>query len=610
VVVFAARSVTYGSLVPPFEAPDENSHYEYARLLGELGRVPATGDRSERLHAEVSQYMLARGLGLIIPPGESGKLAFNMELGRQPPTYYLLPSAIGWLVGAPGLEAEVRAMRLASTLLGVLTLLVAIATAREAFVDDPFAAGAMPVLVALTPGFVFISSVLNNDNLANLGGALAFWGVARVVRRGPRAENVALALAGLGLGLAAKRTALAVLPGVAVVLYGAWVLRRGWPLGYRLAALALPLAVLVTHPLWAFVPSTTVSAWQLSGAGESSWARGGLFGERALSVAPQATGQAGWLRQSLSTAQSADVADEGVTLGAWVRTADGRAGTARMELRQGEHVVTVPIPVDGIWRFNGRSVPQVGREPLVLTVFVDRGRPPVLFDGVVVAPGRLVGPPERLDADGTGGLWAGREFVNLVRNGSGEDVERRLTPWLGRVFEAVGAAPEVVVGTSRLDRLGAGGWEQTGWLIAFAREGYVGRFSWMTLPLAAWVYAAFDILLIGALIGLAGVAVGVARRRGSGDRTRLWIIGTWAVAVCGGLLVALLPFLVGARGTEWPQGRYIYPCIVPISGLIAAGVSAYVPRAWKVPALAVWSVAALVLNLYVLVVTVIPRYQA
>jgi hypothetical protein len=78
--------------------------------------------------------------------------------------------------------------------------------------------------MASLPEFAYISSVINNDSLANLLGALTIWAAIGVARRPQeRLCYVALGLA-LGLGMVTKKNLLCFWPGVGVlIVYLLWV---------------------------------------------------------------------------------------------------------------------------------------------------------------------------------------------------------------------------------------------------------------------------------------------------------------------------------------------------------------------------------------------------
>lgn len=591
-------ALAYVAVVPPFESPDENSHYEYAMRLAELRRAPALEDRSPALYARVSEYMVARGLGLWIPAPDGGRqLGFNQELGRQPPFYYLLPAALGQLVAEP-LGLQVRVMRLGSVALGLGVVLLAALAGRAAFPDDPFASRALPLVVGLTPGFLFIAASVNNDNLANLGGALAFLGLVLGVRRGLDRRSALLILGGTALGLAGKRTALALLPTAGIALYVLWAARwrhRTW----AIAAIVVPLLALLALPTWALAPTGRVAGWQTTRAGQSSRSEDGLIGSAALLVAADGDAPAR-LTQVLSAADVTRAGASGLTAAAWIRSADDAPATARIGFDQGlGSSASATLAIDGTWRFARVAFTPSGSGPVRLTLATESRA--ALFDAVVVAPGDRAGVPELEDARGGTGRWGGERFANLVANGSGEIAERGLRPWVGALADLVGAPAPVLIALGAAQPLPPAALQQR---LSFAFEGYLGRFGWLSLPMPDWTYQAAT--LVG-LVAVAGLALRAAHPADRADRP---VLGLCVLAALSAVGVAIVPFLIGVMGGELPQGRYLYPSILPLSALIAAGLGRLVPRSRHDLALVALTVGGAALNLVALGVTLVPRYAS
>jgi hypothetical protein len=591
---FLVLALAYVALVLPFDSPDENSHYEYAIRLGELGRVPTIDDRAQPLFERVRDYMVARGAGLWLPaPDGSRQIGFNLELGRQPPLYYLLPAALARL--APDdLGRQVRLMRLTSVLCGLGVVALGLAAGRAAFPDDRFTALALPAVAALTPGFLFISASLNNDNLANLGGAAAFLGLALLVRRGLEPRALAILAAGLLVGLAGKRTALALLPtaGLALLLAALWRLpSRPARAAVALVCLLVPLGL----PLWGLAELDRAAGWQTARAGQTSRSPDGLLGEGAFLVVPDPSGRPGQLLQVLS---AADVAGAGgsLTVSAWVRSLDGAAASARLAVDQGGRAASATVPVDATWRFVRVTYRPQGGGPVRVSLLAEPDGAGALFDGVVVAAGERVGIPEADDALARAGRWDGRPFANMVANGSAELTERGLRPWLGSLALALGAPPAVLVSLGSPDLLPA---PLVVHRFQFTFETYLGRFGWLTLTMPDAVYWLAALLAVVALVGA------VSRLARPTERVPL---GLCALAAASALAVGLGPFLVGAMGDELPQGRYLYPAILPISGLVAAGLGRFVPAGRESLALALLLAGGVALNVLALTATLIPRY--
>jgi hypothetical protein len=606
---FVVLALLYAGLVPPFESPDENSHYEYARLLGELGRPPSPAERSTALRDVVERYMLERGYGLIQPqPDGRGRLGFGDETQRQPPTYYALAAPLGRL--APDdLEWQLRAMRLASVALATVVVAAAAVAGRALFPADRFARLALPLAVALTPGFAFIGASVNNDNLANAGAAVAFAGLAVALGRG--VSPAALAMVGLGLvvGIAGKRTALPLLPAALLGLYWIVVARVGWPRLFRAALAAAPVVAVVALAPLAFEESGRATGWQVEHAAEASRAADGLFGVAALRVAPGPDGRPSRLQQHLGAADVARAAESGLTATAWVRASDevapGQPGPkVRLQLVQGGAGPSDERTADGVWRpLRVAATPH--REGTVsLLLAVEPGAGAALVDGVVVALGQRDGLPDLGDASGRTGRWQETAYANLARNGSGEEAERALAGWLARLAEPLGASSALLVAMTDLSHLVAMPPAVLEHRLWFAFYSYVGRFGWLVLPMPDLAYGSVQLAVGLAGVGLTLRLVGALR----GDGRAGAAIGLSALVASTVLAAGILPFLTGALGDEWPQGRYLYPAIVPLSALLVYGLGRLVPPRLAGPAVALFAAGGIALNGVALLGTILPRY--
>ena len=126
------------------------------------------------------------------------------------------------------LAAGVHAARLFSILLGLSTVYLTYRLALTLRPTRPRFALATAALVAFTPQFIFISSVVSNDNLIIFLATLALWLLVRVTADDFPRPWLAAALVGLTLGLAA----LTKLGGLALLaLAGFTYLLRAWSSG-------------------------------------------------------------------------------------------------------------------------------------------------------------------------------------------------------------------------------------------------------------------------------------------------------------------------------------------------------------------------------------------
>ncbi len=168
---FVALSLAWNFAVPVFEAPDESAHLQYILFVADQGRLPD-------LHTEVRQVgiegfhpplyyallgAMVRGSGMPHPfVAPTRNPAFSFTQMESAPNYFLpVSDAYGY----------VHLLRFFSTALGLVVIVCAYLAALA--LGAPRAFGWLTSAVtAFLPQFTFISSVLNNDNLANAFSAI------------------------------------------------------------------------------------------------------------------------------------------------------------------------------------------------------------------------------------------------------------------------------------------------------------------------------------------------------------------------------------------------------------------------------------------------------
>lgn len=192
--LFVLLGLTYALVTPVFEASDELWHYPMIRHLADGNALPVQ----------------------VFDPAQAGP--WRQE-ASQPPLYYYLGAALTFWIDTSDMEQvrlenphvdngvitadgnrnltmhnpawdpwqgtllAVRIVRLASVLLGALTVYLTYAIAREAAPTRPEIALGAAAVNAFMPMFIFISGAVNNDNLAIMLSSLAVLLLIRLVTR-------------------------------------------------------------------------------------------------------------------------------------------------------------------------------------------------------------------------------------------------------------------------------------------------------------------------------------------------------------------------------------------------------------------------------------------
>jgi len=266
---FFALGITYSTVTPLFEAPDELQHYARIKRVGEaLGLIRLDPTVSDLSHQEQYQQPLYHLLGALA--------TFWDDAGDLPSLLWFNPHAdigvakadgnVNLLIhtgeaGFPyrGTSLGVHALRLLSVLMGTATVLMTYLIALEIFPQRQHLALGAAAINAFIPQFLFISGIVNNDNLVTPLCSLALLMMVKIANRKSQIANRNWSLVighwslGLVLGLATltKVNALGLLPLAILVVAINSCRQRSVKLFISSTALVLGAAALVSG--WRFV---------------------------------------------------------------------------------------------------------------------------------------------------------------------------------------------------------------------------------------------------------------------------------------------------------------------------------------------------------------------
>jgi hypothetical protein len=265
------RGLLYTVLVPPWQAPDEPGHFEYAWAIARRGGPPTD------LHDWGAILAWLRDLPRAgaAPVVQSARPAFEqalldslydsgffeyrrwplpdpplrsldqLNLGRTLPgerfsTAYVWQGMFIALSRTGALLDQLYLARLSSVVLNLLIVALGLATARTIVPDRPALALAVGITLVLWPQHTFINATVSDGPLAELGATLAIYGWARLLSQKSSLVGTLAIIGGTLLGLSAKANAayLLGLHPVLLVVYTATAIRRR-PLAALLAMAAL-----------------------------------------------------------------------------------------------------------------------------------------------------------------------------------------------------------------------------------------------------------------------------------------------------------------------------------------------------------------------------------
>ena len=298
-------------VTPPFQAPDEPSHYAYAEVLAVTGEPPRQGQTDlpawssaefaaldavwfPQVRAnpggkppwtEAERHRLEELLAKPLRDDDGGGEGASPTAGYPPLYYALLVPAYAVVKTAGGDVIErLTAMRFVSSLLTALMVLLVFMFVRELVPGAPLVASVGALGVGLLPYVGFIGSSVNNDVLATTLAATLFYLLALSFRRGLSLGRAVAIGALLVAGWATKPIFLGLVPGALAGLALLLVVacrsdrREGLSVALSLAASALAsglIYLLVTKGLWGRAAEP---------AGASQFVRGATPGQPEKSI--------------------------------------------------------------------------------------------------------------------------------------------------------------------------------------------------------------------------------------------------------------------------------------------------------------------------------------
>jgi hypothetical protein len=582
------QGVLYLSLLPPWQHYDEPTHFEYAWLIANHGGLPHAGDEDQAMRREVAASMLEHQFYWALSKPALLTDDRPIEIGitelLHPPAYYVLVSIPLRLVRHLDMTSQLYVARTVSLLLFLLTLAIAAGLLCDLTAEGSLLRWAVPLAMALLPTFTDVMTSVNNDVGSVTMFSLFLWGAVRVIRYGLSWQRLIWLVGTALLAAITKNTAAIALPLTLLVCPIALWVQRGWRWRWLVAiTLGACAALLVACFGWG-----DAAYWYrgTDGAPQASTTRvenaAAPLGTHAIMIETPAGGGLRYLLNPVLPADIRQIAGRTVTVGGWV-WADHPAVNVSIGLSRKTsdmawatsfiHEVSITTrPTFVAWTF---EIPE--RHNLIHYLIAANGPaegpgPTRLFlDGALIVEGAYSTsvPPTFDDATAQSGVWAGRRFVNLLRNPSAERSWPRLRTWLDQALvKYIHRSPEQSIAAALdIQRI----WPALGpYMAQPALDGLVQAFAWghIRLPDPTWLYL---VRAIG-LLSLCGALRWAFERRVEQPRG-LWPALTF-LALAGLLVWANTIFRpLPLLGEQYiiPATRYTFPAIIVTTLAIVGG---------------------------------------
>ena len=253
-------------IVPPWQSPDENSHFGYAQQVAERFELPGDSSRppfsTEQVLAQARSNADQTAARRAAKP-EWSEVAYHRwhtademlpdsarrdgggpnPASTNPPLYYLYEAPAYAAASGGDVFDRLYLMRWWSMLLLLVTATGAWLLAGELFARDRLLQLVAAALVGLQPMATFISASVNPDALLWALWSIALWLGVRLIKHGLSAPDAIGLLGAVGLGVATKATGYALVPAALIAL--AVASARTTPLRGRRTAVLVTVGALL-----------------------------------------------------------------------------------------------------------------------------------------------------------------------------------------------------------------------------------------------------------------------------------------------------------------------------------------------------------------------------
>jgi 4-amino-4-deoxy-L-arabinose transferase-like glycosyltransferase len=280
-LVTLVKGVVWSIIVPPWRAPDEDTHFEYAQIIERFAILhpdpgswkpeelailldiaqirPRAFDINRLADPRLRERLLEQVRRLDDPAikyhyvYDDGYLFSIMRnfINDHPPLYYWLAGAIQASLEDKSILVRILFNRWLSVFLGVITVALAYRVGREIWHDDAWACF-LATLVSFQPMMTFITAVVGDGALGIAMLSACTLLMLRVIRFGWTVRRACTLAILLGLGLLARTSLIIIIPLLMLILV--WNLatsqrEKRFTLG-MLAPLALTLAIALLIAGW------------------------------------------------------------------------------------------------------------------------------------------------------------------------------------------------------------------------------------------------------------------------------------------------------------------------------------------------------------------------
>lgn len=584
-IIGLLHGLIYIFVTPPWWHHDEAGHFQVAWFIANHDRRPEWNEFDDALQTELldslEQYHIFDYTNY--SPDSGGELPYWLLISQadDPPLYHSLASLPLRLLKNKNLILQNRALRFLSLAFFLTLLWISWELGSEFFgVSHPLRS-LTTLFLALLPGFVNEMTAISNDPLVTLFFAIFLLAIVRLLKYGFSWRNLILLSTSAIAGYYTKNTAwISVGLLTALILFFMPFYKR-----LKLIPWVTILVASLTLPLLIFQWGDA-RYWYGNAPFETDTRQ--FDANAPLRNYVLQLPYSDTLHQRIPVEFLKPLRTQTLTLGFWAWASKPVSITAPQiifSLSKGFissdpqevdlsptptfYLFFIDVPID-----SGRGwltiKPAIGdRQITNISIY---------FDGIVLVNGKqMQGQPQFTDFSGASGIWGGRSFENLIRNGSFEEAWLSFSPlaW-DKVVKKI-----PFLSTSTLAALQD--WQGSGWYfkrtLVTLNETFWGKFGPSTVPMLGSPYI-YQYLRYMGITGLLGAIIFTWFNIKRSNKRILFFLGLGTLIIWGQTLL---------RGTAEMDGqiplipwtRYALPAILPTVMVLCTGWFAFLNEIGK-----------------------------
>lgn len=586
------HGLLYLFLVPPWQHYDEPTHFEYAWLIANRPSLPQAGDYDQGMRREVAASMIEHGFfkDLSFRPNllsENEPVWIGISELRHPPLYYWLVALPLRLLHFTDITFQLYVSRLVSLFLYLASILAAWGVMAELVPPNHPLRWMVPISMALLPGLTDLMTAVNNDVGATAVFSLFLWGCMRLLRQGFSAWVLLWTAVAAALGIWTKST-VSIGPPILVVALLFSLLRgaRRW-LAWALLLVGSVVGLFMIFA-WgdaAFWYRSTIQPVPTRASTLQAPVGSHSFQLEILPNSPLVPA----IYQFLPLDQVLALRDKTVTFGAWIWATQPMSGrTPILRIDNGSQVFFRDITLANRPNFHAVSA-TIPDKATRISISLELGSDAadtdgtVFYNGVVLAEGAhpTEEAPQFGDSQGSGGIWGGQPFHNLLRNATAENSWPWVRPWADTWGAKLLFDQPSMILASLID------WPGAGWYYWAAGQRLFRSF-WATFDWGgAFLLGSKPYFILGIFTTMSGLGVALGLRR-------KWNVLAWDASffLAAAMMGVWGPVAVRGVGQSLtgdiyiPVARYGYPAVIPTLLLLNLGwleILRYVERRLRLP---------------------------